>query len=50
MNAHNRNYFTDLLPCCRCGREPMRVYCDATGNESMAIISQERVIRQDVQM
>jgi hypothetical protein len=30
MNAHNRRYFTTLLPCRCCGREPMRVYCDAT--------------------
>jgi hypothetical protein len=30
VNAHNRNHFTDLLPCRLCGREPMRVYCDAT--------------------
>lgn len=29
MNANNRRYFTALLPC-RCGLEPMRVYCDAT--------------------
>jgi hypothetical protein len=29
MNAHNRRHFTDLLPC-RCGLEPMRVYCAAT--------------------
>ena len=30
MNAYNRRYFTALLPCCHCGLEPMRVYCDAT--------------------
>jgi hypothetical protein len=30
MNRLNRNHFTDLLPCRLCGREPMRVYCDAT--------------------
>ncbi len=29
MNYHNRRHFTALLPC-RCGLEPMRVYCDAT--------------------
>lgn len=29
MNANNRRHFTTLLPC-RCGMEPMRVYCDAT--------------------
>ncbi|WP_312611424.1 hypothetical protein [Oscillibacter sp.] len=29
MNNHHRNYFTDLFPCSRCGREPMRVYCNA---------------------
>lgn len=30
MNANNRRYFTDLLPCRCCGMEPVRVYCDAT--------------------
>ena len=30
MNAYNRRYFTALLPCCHCGRDPMRVYCDST--------------------
>ena len=29
MNAHNRRHFTTLLPC-RCGGEPMRVYCNST--------------------
>ena len=29
MNAYNRRYFTALLPC-RCGLEPMRVYCNST--------------------
>lgn len=30
MNAYARNHFTELPPC-RCGRDPMRVYCDTTG-------------------
>lgn len=29
MNYHNRRHFTALLPC-RCGLEPMRVYCNST--------------------
>jgi len=29
MNNHNRRHFTALLPC-RCGLEPMRVYCNST--------------------
>lgn len=30
MNAHGRHRFTALLPCCLCGMEPVRVYCNST--------------------